>query len=72
MVPRRCRPGNGKLIAAFVSTGDDCYFCAHSHAAVARHALADDGTVVDAACADPSTAPVGERMRIPGHSVKSR
>lgn len=62
--PSSLTPGERELIAAYVSSGNECQFCARSHAAAARHTLPDlDGTVVTAVCTDVTTAPVDERMR---------
>ena len=36
-------PAERELIAAFVSSRNDCYFRSHAHQAVASHLLGDDG-----------------------------
>src|SRR5690349_20713582 len=41
-------PGEREIIAAYVSSGNECAFCMRSHAAVARHHLGDKREVVDA------------------------
>jgi uncharacterized peroxidase-related enzyme len=41
-------PGERETIAAYVSSGNECVFCARSHAAAARHHLGDKHEVVDA------------------------
>ena len=62
--PSSLTQGERELIAAAVSSGNECDFCARSHAAAARHALPDaDGTLVAAVRRDVRTAPVDERMR---------
>jgi uncharacterized peroxidase-related enzyme len=62
--PSPLSQGERELIAAFVSSGNECRFCTNSHTAAARHALPDaDGSLVAAVCTDVSTAPVSERMR---------
>lgn len=52
-----------ELIAAFVSSRNDCYFCSHTHQAVASHLLGDDGAAACAVVDDPATAPVSDKMR---------
>jgi uncharacterized peroxidase-related enzyme len=56
-------PAERELIAAFVSTRNDCTFCSRAHQAVASHLLEDGGTTVCAVIEDPDTAPVSEKMR---------
>lgn len=56
--------GERELIAAYVSIGNECRFCANSHSAAARHALPDaDGSLVAAVGQDVHSAPLSERMR---------
>jgi uncharacterized peroxidase-related enzyme len=52
-----------ELIATYVSYGNKCYFCTNSHAAVARHLLADQRDLVDEMLRDLNTAPVDNKMR---------
>ena len=52
-----------ELIAAYVSSLNDCAFCAGSHASAARHLFGADAPVVDAVLADLETAPVSDAMR---------
>jgi uncharacterized peroxidase-related enzyme len=52
-----------ELIAAYVSAGNECRFCARSHAAVARRLFDEQGTVVDDTLHDVSTAPIDEKLR---------
>ena len=55
--------GERELIAAFVSTRNDCTFCSRSHAAFAA-AQIDGGTdVVEAARRDPGSAPISLKLR---------
>jgi uncharacterized peroxidase-related enzyme len=55
--------GERETIAAFVSSRNGCRFCTESHAAAARHLLADDAPVVDAVLADYRSAPVSAKFR---------
>lgn len=62
--PSSLTPAERELIAAYVSTGNDCTFCASSHSAAARHLLdAAQRDLVAAVCADPETAPVSPKLR---------
>ena len=52
-----------EIIAAFVSSRNDCQFCQAGHRAAAAHLMGGDYCVVDAVRADPQTAPVGPKLR---------
>jgi uncharacterized peroxidase-related enzyme len=52
-----------EMIAAFVSSGNDCYFCTNSHAAAARHLLGDDADLVDDILNNVSSAGVSDKMQ---------
>jgi len=52
-----------ELIAAHVSTGNECYFCTNSHAAVARFLFGEQQGVVDQVLRDISTASVSDKLR---------
>ena len=56
-------PGERELIAAYVSTRNECYFCRTSHRAAAAHHFDKDYQLVDAVCCDPEKAPVSPKMR---------
>lgn len=45
--PSPLTPGERELIAAYVSSENNCFFCMSSHGAAARHLLGDDAGVVD-------------------------
>ena len=55
--------GERELIAAYVSSGNECYFCTNSHASAAKHALGDDGATFTAVCANLDSAPINDRLR---------
>ena len=55
--------GERELVAAVVSTRNDCTFCSLSHAAFAAAQLEGGSDVVEAARRDPKTAPVSTKMR---------
>jgi uncharacterized peroxidase-related enzyme len=51
-----------ELIAAYVSSGNECYFCTQSHAAAARAHYQEQRGVVDQVLADVRTAPVSAKL----------
>jgi uncharacterized peroxidase-related enzyme len=61
--PSPLSQGEREMIAAFVSSRNDCYFCAHLHTAVAAHLLGSDREAVCAVIDGVDTARVSEKMR---------
>jgi uncharacterized peroxidase-related enzyme len=55
--------GERELIAAYVSSLNDCEFCHKSHAAVASCHLADEGATAAAVARDAYSAPVSSKMK---------
>jgi uncharacterized peroxidase-related enzyme len=55
--------GERELIAAVVSTRNDCTFCASSHAAIAAAQIEGGKDVVEAARRDPTRAPISPKMK---------
>jgi uncharacterized peroxidase-related enzyme len=55
--------GERELIAAYVSSLNDCEFCHQSHAAVASCHLGDEGSTVTAVVRDAYSAPVSPKMK---------
>jgi uncharacterized peroxidase-related enzyme len=55
--------GERELIAAYVSSLNDCDFCHHSHAAVASCHLGDEGSTATAVVRDAYSAPVSLKMK---------
>lgn len=55
--------GERELIAAYVSSLNDCHFCASSHSAFAALQLPDGWDVVDGVLHDPASAPVSPKLR---------
>jgi uncharacterized peroxidase-related enzyme len=51
-----------ELIASFVSSGNECYFCTESHAAAARVHFGMDRGLVDQVLADPTAATLSKKM----------
>jgi len=52
-----------EVIATFVSSGNDCFFCANTHAATARHLLGPEGGIVDQVTADLPRAPISAKLK---------
>ncbi|QXD13759.1 peroxidase-related enzyme [Rhodocaloribacter litoris] len=61
--PSSLSPGERELIAAYVSSENDCFFCMHSHGAAARHLLGDRAGVVEQVRADFEGADVSEKLK---------
>jgi uncharacterized peroxidase-related enzyme len=55
--------GEREMIATFVSTQNDCYFCQTSHRAAAAHHLNGNYELVDAVRYDYRTAPVSRKLK---------
>jgi uncharacterized peroxidase-related enzyme len=79
--PSSLTPADRETIAAYVSTRNECTFCAETHGAVARHLHGADAHRVDAALDQDAHAGVtprlrallaiAEKVRIDGRSVSS-
>ena len=52
-----------EVIATYVSSGNECYFCTNSHAAAARQLLGDQSQLMADILADVTTAAVDEKLR---------
>jgi len=52
-----------EMIAASVSSGNECYFCTQSHAAAAREHFGDRRDVVDLVLEDRREAPITEKLK---------
>lgn len=55
--------GERELIAAYVSTLNECRFCAGSHSAFATAQLPEGRALVDRVLQDPASAPVSNKLR---------
>ncbi|SRR5690606_9401859 len=56
-------PAERELIAAYVSSLNQCEFCTLSHAAAARELYHSNGDIVDLTLQDFNDAPLSQRMR---------
>jgi uncharacterized peroxidase-related enzyme len=61
--PSTLSSGEREMIAAFVSTRNECDFCQASHRAAAAHHLGGDYALVDAVRTDPEQAPVSTKLK---------
>jgi uncharacterized peroxidase-related enzyme len=61
--PSSLSSGEREIIAAFVSTRNECNFCSLLHASAARHLLGDARGLVDSVLAKGAQAPIDARLR---------
>jgi uncharacterized peroxidase-related enzyme len=61
--PSALSRGERELIASFVSTRNECLFCASSHSAFAAAQVEGGRAIVDAVCADYRTAPISDKLK---------
>ncbi len=61
--PSALSPGEREMIAAYVSSENNCYFCTHSHSATARHLLGEQADAVEQVKQDLETAHVSDKMK---------
>jgi len=61
--PSTLARGERELIAAYVSTLNDCRFCASSHGAFAAAQLPEGMPLVDRVCADVDSAPISSKLK---------
>lgn len=55
--------GQRELIATYVSSRNQCPFCAGSHGAAAKHLLDADFDLIEQVWSNPQDAPVSDKMR---------
>jgi uncharacterized peroxidase-related enzyme len=61
--PHTLTSAEREMIAAFVSSRNDCHFCQASHSAAAAHHLEGDYTQVEAVKRDFRSAPVSPKLK---------
>ena len=61
--PHSLSPGERELIATYVSSQNDCFFCQTIHGAIAAHHLGDDEALVQSVKLDFGQARVSEKMK---------
>ena len=61
--PNSLTPAERELIATYVSSQNDCYFCQHAHGAVAAYRLGGDEKLIDDVKANFQSAPVSDKLK---------
>jgi uncharacterized peroxidase-related enzyme len=61
--PNTLTSGEREMIAAFVSSRNDCHFCQASHSAAAAHLLNGNYDIVEAVKRDYQSAPVSPKVK---------
>lgn len=61
--PSSLSPAEREIIATYVSSQNECYYCTQCHAATARHLLQDERDIVDQVLAEPASAPISDKMK---------
>jgi uncharacterized peroxidase-related enzyme len=61
--PSTLSPGERELIATFVSSRNDCFFCQTIHGAIAAYQLGGDENLVAQTKLDAEEAPLTEKMK---------
>jgi uncharacterized peroxidase-related enzyme len=61
--PHTLTPGERELIAAYVSSRNDCDYCQTIHGAIAAHHLGGDEELVRQVKRDPHQAPVSDKLK---------
>jgi uncharacterized peroxidase-related enzyme len=61
--PHSLSPADRELIAIYVSSQNDCYFCQHAHGAVAAHRLGGNEKLIDAVKANFQSASISDKLK---------
>ncbi len=61
--PSTLTRGERELIASFVSTRNDCYFCTNAHSAFAAAQLDDGMALVKSVCTDYKKASISDKLK---------
>ncbi len=61
--PNSLTPGERELIATYVSSRNDCFFCQTVHGAVAAHHFQGDEALILKTKQDPQTAPISDKLK---------
>jgi uncharacterized peroxidase-related enzyme len=61
--PNSLAPADRELIATYVSSQNDCYFCQHAHGAVAAYRLGGDEKLIDAVKTNFRSAPISDKLK---------
>ncbi len=55
--------GERELIATYVSSLNDCFFCQNAHGGIAQHYLACDMNFIDSVKADYQSTPISDKLK---------
>ena len=55
--------GERELIATYVSTKNQCKYCASTHGAIAKHLLGDDAELVQSVLTNPAEAAISDKLK---------
>jgi uncharacterized peroxidase-related enzyme len=61
--PNALTPAEREMIATYVSSENDCYYCQHSHGAAAAEHLGGDYALIDQIKANFELAPVSDKLK---------
>jgi len=61
--PNSLAPAEREMIATYVSSENDCYFCQHSHGAAAAEHLGGNYSLIDEIKRDFATAPISGKLK---------
>jgi uncharacterized peroxidase-related enzyme len=61
--PNSLSASDRELIATYVSSQNDCYFCQHAHGAVAAYRLAGNEKLIDDVKANFQSAPITSKLK---------
>lgn len=61
--PNTLSPADRELIATYVSSQNDCYFCQNAHGAVAAHHLAGNEALIRSVKNNFESAPVSDKLK---------
>lgn len=61
--PNSLSPADRELIATYVSSQNDCYFCQHAHGAVAAYRLGGNEKLIDAVKANFQSAAITDKLK---------
>ena len=61
--PNTLAPEEREMIATYVSSENDCYYCQHSHGAAAAEHLGGDYALIDQIKRDFGAAPVSKKLK---------
>src|SRR5579859_745509 len=61
--PSSLTPAEREVIATYVSSRNDCFFCMNAHAAAAKYLLGPDGEAVDHVIISVENAPISAKLK---------